>query len=241
MSNSGVLSNKINAHSLDVILSQNLEGDASILPPRDQGDKYQLLSSMGFYLLFIDPLEYLLKEICHTLQSRNIQELAQQLAHFRVALTARNTSLMIGYWKPFYKSIINNGLGKTSAKISESRWNSWVLVPVSFQAHGHSCIETILLGTIHIILSTLVVLQQRQILILGQLFFAMKGRIGNRQRKNVNLNCHNDYIEEFMIRKAIKQIPQRVEVRIHKFADSERWDCFDDFFVYNRKGTCDVH
>ncbi|KAL5641963.1 hypothetical protein ACJX0J_005123 (mitochondrion) [Zea mays] len=103
-----------------VILSQNAsEGDASILPPRDQGDKYQLLSSTGFYLLFIDPLEYLLKEICHTLQSRNIQELAQQLAHFRVALTARNTSL------PFYKSIINNGLGKTSAKISESRWNSW--------------------------------------------------------------------------------------------------------------------
>ncbi|KAL5644755.1 hypothetical protein ACJX0J_002223, partial (mitochondrion) [Zea mays] len=42
----------------------------------------------------------------------------------------------------------------------------------------------------------LVVLQQRQILILGQLFFAMKGRIGNRQRKNDNLNCHNDYIEE---------------------------------------------
>ncbi|KAL5645498.1 hypothetical protein ACJX0J_004752, partial (mitochondrion) [Zea mays] len=50
----------------------------------------------------------------------------------------------------------------------------------------------------------LVVLQQRQILILGQLFFAMKGRIGNRQRKNDNLNCHNDYIEE------------KVAVRIHK-------------------------
>ncbi|KAL5643109.1 hypothetical protein ACJX0J_004623, partial (mitochondrion) [Zea mays] len=115
-----------------VILSQNAsEGDASILPPRDQGDKYQLLSSTGFYLLFIDPLEYLLKEICHTLQSRNIQELAQQLAHFRVALTARNTSL------PFYKSI------------SESRWNSWVLVP-----ERANFIETILLGTIHIILST---------------------------------------------------------------------------------------